>query len=55
MSWMKKLADTYPHILEQRDNNPWPLAHVKKTAHVEVSISAKGNFIKAKVHDILFM
>jgi CRISPR-associated protein Csd1 len=49
VSWMKKLADTYPHILEQRDNNPWPLAHVKKTAHVEVSISAKGNFIKAKV------
>lgn len=51
MSWIAKLADTYPHIIEKYDNHPWPLAHVKKNAHVEISITIQGSFIRVKVLD----
>ncbi|AQU84715.1 MULTISPECIES: type I-C CRISPR-associated protein Cas8c/Csd1 [unclassified Halomonas] len=49
MSWMAKLYDTYPHIQGVAGNTPWPVAHVKKNAHVEVTIDEKGNFLRVKV------
>lgn len=49
MSWMAKLYDTYTHIEGVGGNIPWPVAHVKKNAHVEVTVDATGCFIRAKV------
>lgn len=49
MSWMAKLYDTYPHIQGEAGNIPWPDAHIKKNAHLEVTIDQKGNFLRAKV------
>lgn len=51
MSWMAKLYETYPHVKLVSSDIPWPEAHVKKNAHVEVVIDQDGNFIRAKVLD----
>jgi len=54
MSWIQKLHDTY----EQRANTvnaireePWPLSHLVKKAHVEVVIDELGNFRRVRKLD----
>ncbi len=49
MSWLEKLYETYSHINMESSDVPWPEAHIKKNAHVEVAIDQNGNFIQAKV------
>jgi CRISPR-associated protein Csd1 len=47
MSWIQKLYETSLEIdkLElKRDESPWPVSHVAKKAHVEITIDNKGNF-----------
>ena len=50
MSWLEKLYQTYPNILTYLDGDsdaPWPNAHIKKNAHVEVVIDENGKFLRA--------
>lgn len=51
MSWMAKLYETYPHIKVEEKNTPWPNAHIKKNAHIEVTITPDGEFVRAKILD----
>jgi CRISPR-associated protein Csd1 len=47
MSWMQKLYETSVEIDKLQLSNferPWPVSHVAKKAHVEVTIDGAGNF-----------
>ncbi|MBN2319633.1 MAG: type I-C CRISPR-associated protein Cas8c/Csd1 [Acidobacteria bacterium] len=47
MSWIQKLYETglaIDHLQLNRDERPWPISHVAKKAHVEVTIDSRGNF-----------
>jgi len=46
MAWMQKLYETYSACVdkvEKPGNRLWPLAHLVKQAHVEITIDEKGN------------
>ena len=56
MSWMQKLCETYdccaPLIGQGDDSSPVPLlpvAHTTQKAHLEVTVSAEGVFLRARV------
>lgn len=49
MSWIAKLHETFSSIPVNNTNIPWPEAHAKKNAHVEVIIDDSGNFLSAKI------
>ena len=49
MSWLQKLFETYPHIENLGENAPWPEAHIRKNAHVEVVVDIHGKFQRAKI------
>jgi CRISPR-associated protein Csd1 len=47
MSWIHKLYETglaIEHLQLNRDERPWPISHVAKKAHIEVTIDNEGNF-----------
>lgn len=45
MSWIQKLYDTYPSINAKDDlHELWPIAHIKKNAHIEITLDGDGNF-----------
>lgn len=49
MSWIQKLYETYPFAESDDGEKPWPDAHVKKNAHIELVIDKEGNFLRATV------
>lgn len=51
MNWMAKLYETYPHIKMTGGDAPWPEAHIKKNAHIELVIDQNGSFVRAKLLD----
>lgn len=51
MSWIQKLNETYDKCSDTMGvptDKLWPLSHLVKKAHVEVSIDDKGNFRRAR-------
>ena len=47
MSWIQKLYETslaIDDLQSNADDRPWPVSHVAKKAHVEVTIDSNGNF-----------
>lgn len=51
MSWMQKLYDTSLVIEKMQLNptdQPWPVSHVAKKAHVEVTIDSNGKFKRVR-------
>ncbi len=43
MSWMARLYETYPALVESDDQEkPWPVSHLVKNAHVEMVLDEKG-------------
>ncbi len=47
MSWIQKLYETSAEINKMQLNQlerPWPVSHVAKKAHVEVSSELMANF-----------
>lgn len=51
MSWVQKLYETYEQCSDTMNvpaEKLWPLSHLVKRAHVEVSIDDKGNFRRAR-------
>jgi len=56
MSWIQKLYETSREVDKlplSRAEKPWPVSHVAKRAHVEVSIDGDGNFrgVRSLGHD----
>jgi len=44
MSWMARLYETYPALVELGDQEkPWPVSHLVKNAHVEIVLDDKGD------------
>jgi CRISPR-associated protein Csd1 len=51
MSWIQKLYETSAEINKlqlNRSEQPWPVSHVAKKAHVEVTIDMYGNFRRVR-------
>ena len=51
MSWIQKLYETSAEIDKMqlnRSERPWPVSHVAKKAHVEVTIDSNGNFRRVR-------
>lgn len=43
MSWMARLYETYPALVESDDQEkPWPVSHLVKNAHVELVLDENG-------------
>ena len=43
MSWMSKLYETYPALIELDVNEkPWPVSHLVKNAHIEMVLDGDG-------------
>ncbi len=49
MSWMARLYETYPALVELDDQEkPWPVSHLVKNAHVEMVLDEKGDLKPAR-------
>ncbi|MBN1829140.1 MAG: type I-C CRISPR-associated protein Cas8c/Csd1 [Deltaproteobacteria bacterium] len=51
MSWIQKLYETSAEIDKLQSNNaerPWPVSHMEKKAHVEVTIGIDGKFRRVR-------
>lgn len=51
MSWIKKLYDTNAEIEKlplNRDEKPWPVSHMAKKAHIEITLDINGSFRRVR-------
>lgn len=51
MSWLQMLQETYEHCAGSTDvigAKPWPISHVVKKTHVEITLDANGIFRRAR-------
>ncbi|MBK8801301.1 MAG: type I-C CRISPR-associated protein Cas8c/Csd1 [Fibrobacteres bacterium] len=55
MSWIQKLYETYEacHALDEDPRNqPWPVSHFVKQAHIEIVLDGDGNFRKGRTRKL---
>lgn len=48
MSWLQMLNESYSSIQAKDDHKElWPIAHIKKNAHIEIVLDKDGNYLRA--------